>query len=78
MKLHERHDQGLRVRQEPGEAIRWRQRSLLEAGFPADLAATVAADLRLDLHSVLELVDRGCPPELAIRILTPLPDEVGS
>jgi hypothetical protein len=26
----------------------------------------------VDLHQLLELVDRGCPPELAVRILAPL------
>jgi hypothetical protein len=26
----------------------------------------------MDLHALLELVDRGCPPALAARILAPL------
>jgi hypothetical protein len=34
----------------------------------------LANDRRFDLHAVLELVDRGCPPELAARILAPLND----
>jgi hypothetical protein len=29
---------------------------------------------RIDLHELLELVDAGCPPELAARILSPLDD----
>ena len=28
-----------------------------------------------DLHALIELVERGCPPALAIRILAPLPGE---
>jgi hypothetical protein len=56
--------------------VRWRVRRLRSAGFPADLAQRLAATDRIDLHRVLELVDRGCPPHLAARILAPL-DERG-
>jgi hypothetical protein len=48
---------------------------LLEAGFPAGLAAAVASDPGFDLHALLQLVDRGCPPELAVRISGPLPED---
>lgn len=54
--------------------IPWRRRRLLRAGFDAPLAERLAADSRFDLHAVLELIDRGCPPELAARILAPLDD----
>jgi hypothetical protein len=27
-----------------------------------------------DLHALIELVERGCPPALAVRILGPLDD----
>jgi hypothetical protein len=54
----------------------WRRCRLLEAGFPATLAETVAADPRFDLHALLQLVDRGCTPDLAVRIMAPLPREV--
>lgn len=54
----------------------WRTRRLVEAGFPARLAAEMAADARVDLHALLELVDHGCPPEVAVRILSPLPPEM--
>jgi hypothetical protein len=50
----------------------WRRSRLRRAGFDARLAAEVAADLRYDLHAILELTDRGCPPHLAVRILAPL------
>ena len=60
----------------PADAETWRRCRLLEAGLPASLAGEVAGDGRFDLHAVLELVDRGCPPELAVRILAPLPQEV--
>jgi hypothetical protein len=53
------------------EVAAWRRERLLEAGFPRVLAAELAEDNRVDLHAVLELVDRGCPPVLAARILAP-------
>ena len=55
--------------------VDWRRGRLLAAGFPCDLAARLAADCAIDLHAVLELTDRGCPPRLAARILAPLADE---
>jgi hypothetical protein len=47
-------------------------RRLRAAGFSAALAAELASDCGVDLHAVLELMDRGCPPELAARIMAPL------
>jgi len=55
--------------------VRWRARRLLSAGFPADLAERLARADRIDLHRLLSLVDRGCPPHLAARILAPLDEE---
>lgn len=52
--------------------LQWRVQRLLSAGFDADLAEELARQERIDLHEVLELVDRGCPPRLAARILAPL------
>jgi hypothetical protein len=50
----------------------WRQRRLIAAGFDAQLATQLAGDALVDLHELLVLRDRGCPPELAARILAPL------
>ena len=55
----------------PG-VVAWRKRQLERAGFGNPLAAKLAADRRVDLHALLELVDRGCAPALAGRILAPL------
>jgi hypothetical protein len=55
--------------------VAWRTERLLAAGFEIELAESLAADGAVDLHALLELVDRGCPPELAARILAPLDDE---
>jgi hypothetical protein len=60
----------------PVDVRTWRRCRLLEAGFPQEVADAVASDPRFDLHALLQLVDRGCPPELAVRILAPLPREV--
>jgi hypothetical protein len=52
--------------------VQWREGRLLSAGFSSGLAETLAHQERVDLHELLKLVDRGCPPELAARILAPL------
>jgi hypothetical protein len=62
------------ARAEHGAVVGWRRGRLVAAGFAPDLAARLAGDCRIDLHAVLELVDRGCPPPLAARILAPLDD----
>jgi hypothetical protein len=59
------------------ELGRWRRRQLERAGFARALAATLADDPRTDVHALLELVDRGCPPHLAARILAPLESRPG-
>jgi hypothetical protein len=53
---------------------RWRRDQLLDAGFAPALAARLALDSRQDVHALIELVERGCPPPLAVRILAPLDD----
>lgn len=45
---------------------------LRAAGFPAQLARSVAELRDYDLHALIELAERGCPPELAVCILAPL------
>jgi hypothetical protein len=55
-----------------GQAVvQWRRDQLARAGFTLPHAATLARDPRYDLHELLELVRRGCPPALAVRILAP-------
>ena len=48
---------------------RWRTAELMRVGFAGDDAVALAARLDIDLHGAIELVQRGCPPELAVRIL---------
>ena len=47
----------------------WRAEALERAGYPAQAAADVAARQDIDLHMAVDLLGRGCPPELALRIL---------
>ena len=53
------------------EVFAWRREQLVRSGFPRRLAGRVAHDGQHDLHRLIELVERGCPPELALRILAP-------
>jgi hypothetical protein len=63
------------TRSEHGAVVGWRRGRLLAAGFVPELAARLARDCRIDLHSVLDLIDRDCPPALAAQILAPLDDD---
>ena len=57
------------------EISRWRREQLAQAGFAAPLATRLSHDPHYDLHALIELVERGCPPELAVRILAPIEQE---
>jgi hypothetical protein len=57
------------------DVLHWRRRQLTGTGFPRRLAVAIADDPRYDLHALIELVERGCPPDLAARILAPLDTE---
>ena len=58
------------------DVIGWRREQLARSGFALPLAERVAKDALYDLHALIELVERGCPPELAVRILAPLEQTV--
>lgn len=48
---------------------RWRNEELLRVGFDVESAALIAADLSVDLHQAIDLIERGCSPGLAASIL---------
>jgi hypothetical protein len=48
--------------------MRWRFDQLVRVGYDDDDAILVAVDLDVDLHFAKQLVLRGCPSELAVRI----------
>ena len=57
------------------EVVRWRHQRLTDSGFPLSAATRLADDARYDLHALIELVECGCPPDLAARIVAPLDAE---
>lgn len=64
------HPPGTRTQED--RIVVWRRRLLRRAGFPPSLSWALARDARYDLHALIELTERGCPPALAGRILAPL------
>jgi hypothetical protein len=52
--------------------IRWRRDQLVACGVPRRMAAGLAGKPTCDVHQMIDLVERGCPPDLAVRILAPL------
>jgi hypothetical protein len=48
---------------------RWRAQELQRAGYAPDAAAELAGRNDVDLHRAVELLQKGCPPETALRIL---------
>jgi hypothetical protein len=55
--------------------VAWRSARLRKAGFDSELAEQLSRECGVDLHALIELVERGCPPPLAARILAPLDHE---
>jgi hypothetical protein len=64
-----------RTASRPDSHVGWRAARLRRAGFERRAALELARDDAFDLHTLLDLVDRGCPPHLAARILAPLEHE---
>jgi hypothetical protein len=48
---------------------RWRAETLERAGYDMTAAAVLAIRTDVDLHLAIELIEQGCAPELALRIL---------
>jgi len=69
---HGRNTQPRPARYVPADVLVWRSDVLRRAGCETSLAWNLAADGDIDLHDLLNLIDRGCPPQLAARILAPL------
>jgi hypothetical protein len=60
-----------RGRRTPEEArvIEWRAAELVRAGYSAFEADVISTQTEVDLHRAVELPQRGCPHDLALRIL---------
>jgi hypothetical protein len=49
--------------------IRWRVEQLAKIGYSWPAAMVLAANTQIDLHTAVDLVQRGCNPDTAVRIL---------
>lgn len=67
-----------RVRRLTTHTIAWRYQQLIAAGFNHALAVRLAGDAAEDVHRLLTLVDQGCAPHLAARILARSDDPCGT
>jgi hypothetical protein len=47
----------------------WRTEELERAGYSHRAAGRLAARQDVDLHQAVQLLERGCSPELALKIL---------
>jgi hypothetical protein len=47
----------------------WRSEELRRAGYDRRAASAVATRHDVDLHFAVDLLRRGCPPDLALKIL---------
>ena len=48
---------------------RWRAEELERAGYEPRAAGRLAVRHDVDLHTAVELLERGCPKDLALKIL---------
>ena len=47
----------------------WRAEELERGGYEPRAAAKIAVRADIDLHLAVDLLERGCPPDLALKIL---------
>ena len=47
----------------------WRYEELIRAGYPEREAMILADRTDVDLHRAVELLEHGCPPAIALRVL---------
>jgi hypothetical protein len=59
----------IHVETESERIERWRSEELERAGYAPTDAAELAGRFDVDLHLAVELLERGCPAETAVRIL---------
>ena len=57
------------LQSEEGEVLAWRAEELVRAGYDGDDALMLALERAVDLHAAINLVRRGCPADLAVKIL---------
>jgi hypothetical protein len=55
--------------EEGRRVLSWRLLLLKQAGYTERAARLLATSSVVDLHQAIDLYQRGCPPETAVRIL---------
>jgi hypothetical protein len=58
------------IQTESEKVERWRAEALEKVGYDAASARMLALRHDVDLHQAIELVQNGCPPGTAVRILS--------
>jgi hypothetical protein len=58
-----------RAERERDSVTSWRVERLLGAGYDSEASLVLALDRDVDLHSAVSLLERGCPPDIALQIL---------
>jgi N12 class adenine-specific DNA methylase len=51
------------------EVVAWRVEQLMRAGSDQACAVILARRGHVDLHEAVDLLERGCPPKVALEIL---------
>ena len=59
----------LRARVTEDEVVAWRREQLRRAGCRRFEAEVLARERHIDLHEAIELLERGCPPKIALEIM---------
>ncbi len=60
----------LHIPETEGDRVeRWRIEALVRAGYDLESASELATRTDVDLHHAIGLIERGCPPDTALRIL---------
>jgi hypothetical protein len=54
---------------EEERVLHWRVEELERAGYAAEDVLVIALDSSVDLHVAVDLIRRGCPHDVALRIL---------
>ena len=54
---------------EDERVVSWRAEELIRAGYDELDALELAFERQVDLHRAIDLLQRGCPPKTAVRIL---------
>ena len=49
--------------------VEWRREQLIRAGCDTYNALILAKRSHVDLHQAIDLLERGCPPQIALEIL---------